>query len=41
VTFVSNYVSTSLVFPTAFVFLIVILLVRPSGIISGKRSRRA
>jgi branched-chain amino acid transport system permease protein len=41
VTFVSNYVSTSLTFPTAFVFLIIILLVRPSGIVSGKRSRRA
>ena len=41
VTFVSNYVNTSLVFPTAFVFLIIILLVRPSGIVSGKRSRRA
>ena len=41
VTFVSNYVSTSLIFPTAFVFLIIILLVRPSGIVSGKRSRRA
>jgi branched-chain amino acid transport system permease protein len=41
VTFVANYVSTSLIFPTAFVFLIIILLVRPSGIVSGKRSRRA
>ena len=41
VTFVSNYVSTSLIFQTAFVFLIIILLVRPSGIVSGKRSRRA
>ncbi|MEY3364692.1 MAG: hypothetical protein RL332_492 [Actinomycetota bacterium] len=41
VTFVSNYVSTSLIFPTAFVFLIIILLVRPSGIVSGKKSRRA
>jgi branched-chain amino acid transport system permease protein len=41
VTFVSNYVSTSLTFPTALVLLIIILLVRPSGIVSGKRSRRA
>ena len=41
VTFVSNYVSTSLIFPTAFIFLIIILLVRPSGIIAGKGSRRA
>jgi len=41
VTFIANYVGSTLVFLSAFVFLIIILLVRPSGIISGKRSRNA
>jgi branched-chain amino acid transport system permease protein len=41
VTFIANYVGSTLVFLSAFVFLIIILLVRPSGIISGKRRRDA
>jgi branched-chain amino acid transport system permease protein len=41
VTFIANYVGSTLVFLSAFVFLIIILLVRPAGIISGKRSRNA
>jgi branched-chain amino acid transport system permease protein len=41
VTFVSNYVGSTLVFFSAFVFLIFILLVKPAGLISGKRRRNA
>jgi branched-chain amino acid transport system permease protein len=41
VTFIANYVGSTLVFLSAFVFLIIVLLVRPAGIISGKRSRNA
>ena len=41
VTFIANYVGSTLVFLSAFVFLIIILLVKPAGIISGKRSRNA
>ena len=39
--FVLTYVSGSLVFITAFVLLILVLLVRPQGIIGMKRGRRA
>ena len=39
--FILTYVSGSLVFITAFVLLIVVLLVRPQGIIGAKRGRRA
>jgi branched-chain amino acid transport system permease protein len=41
VTFIANYVGSTLVFLSAFVFLITILLVKPAGLISGKRSRNA
>jgi branched-chain amino acid transport system permease protein len=41
VTFIANYVGSTLVFLSAFVFLIIILLVKPAGLISGKRSRNA
>jgi branched-chain amino acid transport system permease protein len=39
--FVLTYVSGSLVFITAFGVLILVLLVRPSGLIGTKRGRRA
>lgn len=39
--FVLTYISGSLVFITAFVVLILVLLVRPSGLIGAKRGRRA
>ena len=39
--FVLTYISGSLVFITAFVLLILVLLVRPQGIIGAKRGRRA
>lgn len=39
--FVLTYVSGSLVFITAFVLLILVLLIRPQGIIGTKRGRRA
>lgn len=39
--FVLTYISGSLVFITAFALLILILLVRPSGLIGTKRGRRA
>jgi branched-chain amino acid transport system permease protein len=41
VTFIANYIGSTLVFLSAFVFLIIVLLVKPAGIISGKRSRNA
>jgi branched-chain amino acid transport system permease protein len=41
VTFIANYFGSTLVFLSAFVFLIIILLVKPAGLISGKRSRNA
>ena len=39
--FVLTYVGGSLVFITAFVLLLIILLIRPGGIISQKAGRRA
>ncbi|HEX7405303.1 MAG TPA: branched-chain amino acid ABC transporter permease [Candidatus Nanopelagicaceae bacterium] len=39
--FVLTYISGSLVFITAFVVLILVLLIRPSGLIGTKRGRRA
>ena len=39
--FVLTYISGSLVFITAFVLLILVLLVRPQGLIGAKRGRRA
>jgi branched-chain amino acid transport system permease protein len=41
INFVTTYVSTTLVFPTAFVVLILVLLVRPSGLFAGKKGRSA
>jgi branched-chain amino acid transport system permease protein len=39
--FVLTYVSGSLVFITAFVILILVLLIKPSGLIGSQRGRRA
>ena len=39
--FVLIYLGTSLVFPTAFVVLVLVLLVRPSGIFGVKGARSA
>jgi branched-chain amino acid transport system permease protein len=39
--FVLTYISGSLVFITAFGLLIIVLLVRPSGLIGSRRGRRA
>ncbi len=41
INFVTTYISTTLVFPTAFVVLILVLLVRPSGLFAGKKGRSA
>jgi branched-chain amino acid transport system permease protein len=41
INFVASYISTALVFPTAFVVLILVLLVRPSGLFAGKKGRSA
>jgi branched-chain amino acid transport system permease protein len=41
INFVTTYVSTALIFPTAFVVLILVLLVRPSGLFAGKKGRSA
>jgi branched-chain amino acid transport system permease protein len=41
INFVTTYVSTTLLFPTAFVVLILVLLVRPSGLFAGKKGRSA
>ena len=40
VNFSATYISYKLVFPTAFVILILVLLIKPSGVFSGKKSRR-
>ena len=41
INFATTYISTTLVFPTAFVVLILVLLVRPSGLFAGKKGRSA
>lgn len=41
VSFVLNYVGTSLVFPSIFVVLIISLIVRPSGLLGNKKVRSA
>jgi branched-chain amino acid transport system permease protein len=41
VSFVLNYVGTSLVFPSIFVVLIISLIVRPNGILGAKKVRSA
>jgi branched-chain amino acid transport system permease protein len=40
ISFATSYVSEKLVFPMAFIMLIVVLLIRPSGIFSKKKGRR-
>jgi branched-chain amino acid transport system permease protein len=40
VNFSATYISYKLVFPTAFVILILVLLIKPSGVFSGKKGRR-
>lgn len=41
INFSTSYISTTLVFPTAFVVLIIVLLVKPSGLFSAKKGRSA
>jgi len=40
ISFATSYVSEKLVFPMAFIMLIVVLLIRPAGIFSKKKGRR-
>jgi branched-chain amino acid transport system permease protein len=40
ISFATSYVSEKLVFPMAFVMLVVVLLIKPAGIFSGKKGRR-
>jgi branched-chain amino acid transport system permease protein len=41
INFSTSYISTTLVFPTAFVVLIIVLLAKPSGLFSAKKGRSA
>jgi branched-chain amino acid transport system permease protein len=41
INFATTYVSPKLFFPTAFVVLVLVLLVRPAGLFADKKSRRA
>ncbi|CAB4339541.1 unannotated protein [freshwater metagenome] len=41
INFSTSYISTKLVFPTAFVVLILVLLVKPSGLFAAKKGRSA
>ncbi len=40
ISFSTSYISEKLFFPMAFILLIVVLLIKPAGIFSGKKSRR-
>jgi branched-chain amino acid transport system permease protein len=40
INFVATYVSYKLVFPTAFVILILVLLVKPGGLFSSSKGRK-
>jgi branched-chain amino acid transport system permease protein len=40
INFTTSYVSSRLVFPTAFIILILVLLIKPAGIFSNKKGRR-
>ena len=40
ISFATSYVSEKLVFPMAFIMLIVVLLIRPAGLFSKKKGRR-
>ena len=40
INFTTSYVSSRLVFPTAFIILILVLLIKPAGIFSNKKDRR-
>jgi branched-chain amino acid transport system permease protein len=40
-TFILNYVNTSLTFVSGFVVLILVLLVKPDGLIGSRKGRRA
>ena len=40
INFSASYISYKLVFPTAFVILILVLLIRPNGIFSSSKGRR-
>jgi branched-chain amino acid transport system permease protein len=41
INFSTTYISTKLIFPTAFLVLLVVLLVRPSGLFAAKKGRNA
>jgi branched-chain amino acid transport system permease protein len=41
INFSTTYISTTMVFPTAFLVLILVLLVKPSGLFAAKKGRRA
>lgn len=41
INFSTTYISTKLIFPTAFLVLLVVLLVRPSGLFAAKKGRSA
>jgi branched-chain amino acid transport system permease protein len=41
VNFTTTYISPKLFFPTAFVVLLLVLLIKPSGIISSHKNRKA
>ena len=41
INFSTTYISTKLVFPTAFVVLILVLLIKPSGLFAAKKGRSA
>jgi branched-chain amino acid transport system permease protein len=41
INFISSYISTKLMFPTAFLVLILVLLIKPGGLFSGKKGRSA
>jgi branched-chain amino acid transport system permease protein len=40
INFTTSYISSRLVFPTAFIILILVLLIKPAGIFSNKKGRR-
>ena len=40
INFTTSYVSSRLVFPTAFIILILVLLIKPAGIFTNKKGRR-
>jgi branched-chain amino acid transport system permease protein len=41
ISFSRSYISTEILFPTAFILLILVLIVRPGGLFAAKGKRRA